>query len=78
MALDDAWGLILFSTGIAVVSAITTGNSAEIPLIIAAKDIGGAFLLGAALGFPASLLTGRIKPGQPMLTEALGLVLISI
>lgn len=78
VALDDAWGLILFSTGIAIVSAITTGNSAEIPLIIAARDIGGAFLLGAALGFPASLLTGRIKPGQPVLTEAPGLVLISI
>lgn len=76
VALDDAWGLILFSAGIAIVSAITMGNSAETQLIIAARDIGGAFLLGAALGFPASLLTGRIKPGQPMLTEALGLVFL--
>ncbi|UZJ42270.1 cation:proton antiporter [Prosthecochloris sp. SCSIO W1101] len=76
VALDDAWALILFSTGIAIVSAITTGNSAEMPLIIAAKDIGGAILLGLLLGFPASLLTGRIKPGQPMLTEALGLVFL--
>ncbi|WP_294346358.1 cation:proton antiporter [Prosthecochloris sp.] len=76
VALDDAWGLILFSTGIAIVSAITTGSSAEMPLFIAAKDIGGALLLGMILGFPASLLTGRIKPGQPMLTEALGLVFL--
>lgn len=76
IALDDAWGLILFSMGIAVVSAITTGNPAQAPLIIALKDIGGAFLIGAVLGFPASILTGRIKPGQPMLTEALGLVFL--
>jgi Kef-type K+ transport system membrane component KefB len=37
-------------------------------------DIGGALLLGIGLGFPAAFLTGRIRKGEPMLTEALGLV----
>lgn len=76
VALDDAWGLIIFSSGIAIVSAMTAEMLAESPLIVAVRDVGGAVLLGTALGFPASFLTGRIKPGQPILTEALGLVFL--
>jgi len=41
-----------------------------------ARELGGAILLGLLLGLPAAYLTGRIKPGQPILTEALGLVFI--
>ena len=33
-------------------------------------------LLGVLLGFPAAFLTGRIRQGQPMLMEALGLVFV--
>ncbi len=76
VALDDAWALILFSTGIAFVGAMTTVGLDAAPLMIALKEIGGAVLLGIGLGFPASILTGRVKPGQPMLTEALGLVFL--
>ena len=76
VALDDAWALILFSTGIALVGAITTAGLTASPLMMALKEIGGAVLLGIGLGFPASALTGRVKPGQPMLTEALGLVFL--
>lgn len=76
VALDDAWALILFSSGIAVVNAISAGGSVEPSLMIAVRDIGGAVVLGAAIGFPASMLTGRIKEGQPMLSEALGIVLL--
>ena len=76
VALDDVWGLILFSIGIALVLAIT-GNSAETqPLYVAVKDIGGALLLGLLLGFPAAYLTGRIRKGRPILMEALGLVFL--
>ncbi len=76
VALDDVWALIMFSSGIAIVGAMTAESLVEPPLIAALRDVGGAVLLGAALGFPASLLTGRIKPGQPILTEALGLVFL--
>ena len=41
-----------------------------------AKDIGGAILIGLCIGFPAAYLTGRVKPGQPILSEALGVVFI--
>lgn len=76
VALDDAWGLILFSFGLASVS-ILLGSSNHLELVISAfKEIGGALLLGVIIGFPASYMTGRIKDGQPILMEALGLVFL--
>lgn len=76
VSLDDAWGLILFSIGIALASVIH-GSNGDTPFILkAGYEIGGAALLGIAIGLPAAFLTGRIKPGQPMLTEALGVVFL--
>ncbi len=51
-------------------------TQATIPIIIAAKDIIGAVILGVLIGFPASYLTGRAIPGQPLIIEALGLIMI--
>ncbi len=76
VALDDAWGLILFSLSIAVVTSMQGVAGAGDVLQLALHDIGGAVLLGVAIGLPAAFLTGRIRPGEPMLTEALGLVFI--
>ncbi|MBN2644054.1 MAG: cation:proton antiporter [Desulfuromonadaceae bacterium] len=76
VALDDAWGLILFSLGLAVSSSLV-GEALGIASVVAALwQIGGAVVLGVALGVPAAFLTGRLKPGQPILTEALGLVFV--
>ena len=72
VALDDVWGLILFSIGIAVVLAIGGEADSMSQVYSAMWDIGGALLLGVLLGFPAAYLTGRIRQGQPMLMEALG------
>jgi Kef-type K+ transport system membrane component KefB len=76
VALDDVWGLILFSVGIAVVTAINGYAAETSQLFTVIKDIGGALLLGITIGFPAAYMTGRIKKGQPMLMEALGLVFL--
>jgi len=76
VALDDVWGLILFSIGIAVVSIIAGNTEQSTQLYIAIWEIGGALILGLLLGFPAAYLTGRIKTGRPMLMEALGLVFL--
>lgn len=76
VALDDAWSLILFGFGIAVVTSINGIAIESSPLFMIVKHIGGAVILGILIGLPAAYLTGRIKEGQPILTEALGLVFI--
>ncbi len=76
VTLDDAWALVLFAIGVAMVSSfngdVIDGSSISMPV----RDIGGAILLGLLIGFPAAYLTGRLKPGQPILSEALGLVFV--
>lgn len=76
VAIDDAWAMILFSMGLALVSLLNGVQDSALFLQHAAYEITGALLLGGSLGLPAALLTGRIRPGQPMLTEALGLVFL--
>jgi Kef-type K+ transport system membrane component KefB len=76
VALDDAWALILFAIGVALAGSSLSEIPSESTLLIATRDIGGAVMLGVIIGFPAAFLTGRLKPGKPMLTEALGLVFI--
>lgn len=76
VTLDDIWALMLFGIGLAMVSSLNGHADNISPLVMIAREIGGAALLGLLVGLPAAYLTGRIKPGQPILTEALGLVFI--
>lgn len=76
VALDDAWALIMFSIGISIVAAISGNGVSVSPAMLIARELGGALILGLLIGLPAAYLTGRIKQGQPMLTEALGLVFL--
>lgn len=73
VAIDDLWALLLFSLGLALVSLLNGGDTYG-ALLHAGYEVGGAVVLGLAIGLPAAYLTGRLKPGQPILTEALGLV----
>lgn len=74
VAIDDVWGLIVFSLALAVVHQ--SGAAAAI-LAGAGHDILGAILLGAAIGLPAAFLTGRLSPGEPLQAEAIGLVFLT-
>jgi Kef-type K+ transport system membrane component KefB len=76
VSLDDVWALLLFGIGIAVVRSISGLDADMLPILIIAREIGGAIILGILIGLPAAYLTGRIKPGQPILIEALGIVFI--
>ena len=76
VALDDAWGLIIFSMGLALVAAMAGVEDHASHLLMALQDIGGAAILGLLIGLPAAYMTGRIRQGQPMLVEALGLVFV--
>jgi Kef-type K+ transport system membrane component KefB len=76
VTLDDAWALMLFGIGVAVVSSFNSYGIDNSSILMAIRDIGGAIILGLLIGFPAAYLTGRLKPGQPILSEALGLVFV--
>ena len=76
VAIDDAWALILFSFGLASIGLMNGDNQLTGTLREVGWDLGGAVLLGTLIGLPAAYLTGRVRPGQPMLMEALGLVLL--
>jgi Kef-type K+ transport system membrane component KefB len=76
VALDDIWGLILFSFALAAVGVMQGLDGTTAPLLIVTREIGGGALIGLLIGLPAAYMTGRIKPGQPILTEALGLVFV--
>lgn len=76
VAIDDAWGLMVFALLLAGAQALSgQGGIAEV-LAHGAWDIGCAVLLGLLLGLPMAYLTGRIRPGEPTQAEALGLVLL--
>lgn len=76
VAIDDAWGLLIFSALLAVVHAINGHGGAADVLVSSAWEIGGALLLGLLLGLPMAYITGRIHPGEPTQAEALGVVLL--
>lgn len=75
VAIDDAWGLLAFSF-VLTVAAIVAGTGNMDALYHGLWEAGGAILVGIAVGVPAAYLTGRLKPGEPTLLEALGVVFL--
>ena len=76
VALDDAWGLIVFSLMLAAAQVLSGYGDGGEAIIAGAWELGGAVFVGIALGVPMAYLTGRIQPGEPTLAEALGMVLL--
>lgn len=76
VAIDDAWGLIVFSV-VLVVAAQLNGTTTHGEFSRVLREIGGAIGLGLAIGLPGAFLTGRISEGDPLETEALGLVFMT-
>ena len=74
VAIDDVWGLIAFSICLALVGHSDAWSG---QLLTAAHDIGGAIVLGVAIGLPSAYLSGRLKPGEPLQTEAFGIVFLT-
>ncbi len=80
VAVDDAWGLLAFTLMLAVVSTVEAGavGGASVGAIVthSAWEIGGALALGLGLGLPMAYLSGRIRKGEPLQAEALGMVFL--
>ena len=79
VAIDDAWGLIVFSLLLAGAQAFGAGGSGSPldALAFGARDLGGAVVIGVLVGVPAAYLTGRLRPGEPTQAEALGVVFLA-
>ncbi|XKH02272.1 cation:proton antiporter [Marinobacter nauticus] len=78
VAIDDAWGALLFSIML-VFAELSMGNSVAIQgnMTHGLGEVFGAVFLGIILGLPMAWLTGRIRPGEPMLLESAGFVLLA-
>jgi Kef-type K+ transport system membrane component KefB len=76
VAVDDAFGLVVFSVLLAMASLLNGGADPGALLARHAWEIGGALLAGGLLGLPLATLSGRVSPGEPSLIEALGGVLL--
>ncbi len=76
VALDDAWGLLLFSIVMTLVHMVSNGGIHAEFLLEAILELIGSVALGLALGIPMAALSGRIKAGEPTLIEALGMVML--
>lgn len=82
VALDDIWGLLLFSFLLALAGS-SGGEMAQMAvsgLLLGFAEIGESVLLGLVLGVPMAFLTGRIefgsRSGEPILAESLGFVFV--
>lgn len=75
VAIDDAWGIIVFGLSMAVLQWLYSTNG-QLALLHALWELGGALLLGIIIGVPAAWLTGRLQSGQPTLVEAIALILL--
>jgi Kef-type K+ transport system membrane component KefB len=75
VAIDDAWGVLSFGLAMALLSWWLSGEGGT-ALLHAGWELGGALLLGIAVGLPAAWLTGRLRPGEPTQVEAIALILL--
>lgn len=75
VAVDDAWGIIVFSLLLVTAKSLAGQAGTEV-LLQGLWEIGGAAFIGLALGLPAAFLTGRLQKGEPIQLEALGLVFL--
>ncbi|WP_226596887.1 cation:proton antiporter [Marinobacter nauticus] len=79
VAIDDAWGAILFSV-LLVAAGLLLGNGdlrGPTAMLHGLWEVAGSVLLGMVLGFPMAWLTGRLRPGEPMLLESAGFVFVA-
>ena len=75
VAIDDAWGIVVFGLCMAVLGWVLSSNG-QMALLHAFWELGGAIILGVLIGLPAAWLTGRLRPGEPTQVEAIAVILL--
>ena len=80
VALDDAFGLVVFALLLAVAEGLVGSPVAGIAVVQGLFEVLGSVAIGAMLGVPMAYLTGRLnfgtRSGEPIQAEAMGFVLL--
>lgn len=76
VALDDVWGLILFSAVLSGVNLVVNGSLEMHFVWEGLREMLGGIALGVVLGVPMAYVSGRIQAGEPTLIEALAMVFL--
>lgn len=76
VAVDDAWGVMLFSLLMAIALSLSGNGDSWSLLLAGVREIGGVVVLGIVLGLPMAAITGRVSEGELTLIEALGFIFI--
>jgi Kef-type K+ transport system membrane component KefB len=80
VAIDDAWGLVLFSVLLALAASMANGDALDASIVGAGvMEVLGSLVLGVVIGVPMAYLTGRLtfgeRQGEPIQAESFGFVL---
>lgn len=81
VAIDDAWGLILFAVSLAIAKSIFLHAVSSFPFLIILKallGVGGAFALGGIMGWLLSYLSRFARTQDELLIFTIGFILSTI
>jgi Kef-type K+ transport system membrane component KefB len=78
VAVDDAIAIAVYTVLLALGAGLGSGVGPGQLVTEAAVEIVGAVVLGVVIGLPASLLTRRLRAGDPTLLEAFAVVLLVV
>jgi Kef-type K+ transport system membrane component KefB len=76
VAIDDAWGVILFSLFLVAAQAITREGAQFFELLKGLWEVFGAILIGGLISLPMVWVTTKVRSGEPTLIEAAGFVFL--
>jgi len=76
LAFDNVLGVTLFSTALVAAQTISGRGEPTQEILSGLWEIGGAFVLGFAIGWVMARLAGALKVGKPSLLEITGFVLL--
>jgi len=81
VAIDDAWGLILFAVCLAISKNLFYHTLHSLPIMVilrALLEVGGAFLLGGIMGLTFSYFSKFLRTQEEILIFTIGFVLSNI
>lgn len=81
VAVDDAWGLILFAVSLAISKSIFFHTINSLPFLVILKallEVGGAFLLGGIMGWLLSYFSKFARTQDELLIFTLGFILSTV